>query len=111
MLQALAKHIKQLVELLDALRETTIRRFKKLYDSCCCHNERVLAVALAEDLRPQECLMARLLRAVAAYSYQSSCQSVSPWEWQGEILAGRRCSCTCATRRRPQGQTQTWCRI
>jgi hypothetical protein len=32
----------------------------------------------------------------AGYTCQSSCQPVSPWEWQGEILAGRRCSCTCA---------------
>jgi hypothetical protein len=43
MVQALAKHIEQLVALPDALRETTIRRFKKLCDSCGCHNERELA--------------------------------------------------------------------
>ncbi len=30
MVQALAKHIEQLVTLPDALRETTIRRFKNL---------------------------------------------------------------------------------
>ncbi len=47
----------------------------------------------------------------AGYICQSSCQPVSPWEWQGEILAGRRCSCTCAARRRPQGRTTAWCRI
>jgi hypothetical protein len=45
MVQALAKHIEQLVALPDALRETTIRRFKKLCDSCGCHNERELAAA------------------------------------------------------------------
>jgi hypothetical protein len=39
MVQALAKHIEQLVALPDALPETTILRFKKLCDSCGCHNE------------------------------------------------------------------------
>ena len=43
MLQALAKHIEQLVSLPDELRETTIRRFKRLCDKCGCHNERELA--------------------------------------------------------------------
>ncbi len=43
MVQALAKHIEQLVALPDWLRETTIRRFKKFCDSCCCHNKRELA--------------------------------------------------------------------
>jgi ribonuclease HI len=63
MVQALAKHIEQLVALPDALRETTIRRFKKLCDSCGCHNERELAEALAEERRPRACPIARLLRA------------------------------------------------
>ena len=63
MVQALAKHIEHLVALPDALRETTIRRFKKLCDSCGCHNERELAVALAEEWRPRACPVARLLRA------------------------------------------------
>jgi hypothetical protein len=40
MVQALAKHTEQLVALLDALCETTIRRFKKLCDSYCCHSKR-----------------------------------------------------------------------
>ncbi len=40
MVQALVKHIEQLVALPDALRKTTIRRFKKLCDSCGCHNQR-----------------------------------------------------------------------
>ena len=39
MVQALAKHIEQLVVLPDELRETTIRRFKRLCDKCGCHNE------------------------------------------------------------------------
>ncbi len=39
MVQALAKHIEQLVALPDELRETTIRRYKRLCDSCGCHNE------------------------------------------------------------------------
>ena len=59
MVQALAKHIEQLVALPDALRETTIRRFKKLCDSCGCHNERELAVALAEERRPPSALGSR----------------------------------------------------
>jgi hypothetical protein len=63
MVQALAKHIEQLVALPDALRKTTIRRFKKLCDSCCCRNERELAATLAEERRPRECPIARLLRA------------------------------------------------
>ena len=63
MVQALAKHIEQLVALPDALRETTINRFKKLCNSCGCHNERELAVALAEERRPRACPIARLLRA------------------------------------------------
>jgi hypothetical protein len=49
MLQALAKHIEQLVALLDGLRETTIRKYKNLCDSCGCHNERELAAALVRS--------------------------------------------------------------
>ena len=63
MVQAIAKHIEQLVVLPDALRETTTRRLKRLCDSCGCHNERELAVALAEERRPRACSIARLLRA------------------------------------------------
>ena len=63
MVQALAKHIEQLVALPDELRETTIRRYKRLCDSCGCHNERELAAALAEERRPRACPLARLLRA------------------------------------------------
>jgi hypothetical protein len=63
MVQALAKHIEQLVALPDGLRETTIRRFKKLCDSCGCHNEHELAEALADERRPRACPIAFLLRA------------------------------------------------
>ncbi len=45
MVQALEKHIEQLVALPDELRETIIRKFKKLSHSCGCHNERELAAA------------------------------------------------------------------
>ena len=45
----------------DEFRETTVRRIKKLCDSCGCHNERKLAVALAKKRRPRACPMARLL--------------------------------------------------
>jgi ribonuclease HI len=63
MIQALAKHIEQLVALPDELRETTIRKYKKLCDSCGCHNARELAAHLAEERRPRVCPLARLLRA------------------------------------------------
>jgi hypothetical protein len=63
MVQALAKHIEQLVALPDALCKTTIRRFKKLCDSCGCHNERKLAEALADEQQLRACPIARILRA------------------------------------------------
>jgi hypothetical protein len=43
MVHVFAKHIEQLVALPDGLRETTIRRYKKLCDSCGCHDEYELA--------------------------------------------------------------------
>jgi len=70
MVQALAKHIEQLVALPDELRETTIRKYKKLCDSCGCHNERELAAHLAEELRPRVCPLARLLRACGQLQMQ-----------------------------------------
>ncbi len=39
MVQALAKHIEQLVALPDELRETCIRKFRKLCESCGCTND------------------------------------------------------------------------
>ena len=63
MIQALAKHVEQLVALPDELRETTIRKYKRLCDSCGCHNARELAAHLAEEQRPRMCPLARLLRA------------------------------------------------
>jgi hypothetical protein len=54
MIQALAKHIKQLVALPDELLLTTIRKFENLCDSCGCHNEWELASYLAEHLAQQE---------------------------------------------------------
>ena len=62
MVQALAKHIEQLVALPDELRETTIRRFKRLCDKCGCHNERELAAYLAEERQPRACPLACFLR-------------------------------------------------
>ncbi len=62
MMQALAKHIEQLVALPDELRETTIRRFKRLCDKCGCHNERELAAYLAEERQPRACPLACFLR-------------------------------------------------
>ncbi len=63
MIKALAKHIEQLVALPDELRETTIRKYRRLCDSCGCHNARELAAHLAEEQRPRVCPLARLLRA------------------------------------------------
>jgi hypothetical protein len=63
MIQALAKHVEQLVALPDELRETTIRKCNRLCDSCGCHNVRELAARLAEEQRPRVCPLARLLRA------------------------------------------------
>ena len=63
MIQALAKHIEQLVALPDELRETAIRKYKRLCDSCGCHNARELAAHLAEERRPRVCPLARFLRA------------------------------------------------
>jgi hypothetical protein len=40
MVQALAKHVDQLVALPDELRETCISKFRKLCESCGCNNER-----------------------------------------------------------------------
>ena len=60
--EALAKHIEQLVALPDELRETTIRRFKRLCDSFGCHNERALAAYLAEERQPLACQLACFLR-------------------------------------------------
>ncbi len=77
MVQALAKLIEQLVALPDALRETTIRRFKKLCDSCGCHNERELAATLAEELLPRACPIAHLLRACGRLHCPSSFQLAS----------------------------------
>ena len=70
MVQALAKHIEQLVALPDELRETTIRKYKKLCGSCGCHNERELAAHLAEEQRPRVCPLARLLRACGQLQMQ-----------------------------------------
>ena len=62
MVQALAKHIEQLIALPDELRETTIRRFTRLCDKCGCHNERELAAYLAEERQPRACPLACFLR-------------------------------------------------
>ncbi len=52
----------QLVALPDALRETIIRRFKRLCDKCGCHNERELAAYLVEERQPLACPLACFLR-------------------------------------------------
>ena len=63
MIQALAKHIEQLVALQDDLRQDTIAHYKKLCVACGCHNARELAEHLAEERSPRKCPIARFLRA------------------------------------------------
>ncbi len=55
MIHALATHIEQRDALPDELRDTTIRKFKQLCDSCGCHNAHDLADHLAEEWRPRAC--------------------------------------------------------
>ncbi len=55
MVQALVKHVEQLVALPDGLRETCIRKFRKLCESCGCNNERGIASHLMEEGRPRAC--------------------------------------------------------
>jgi hypothetical protein len=47
----------------DELRETCIRKFRKLCERCGCNNERELASHLAEEGRPRACPLERLFRA------------------------------------------------
>jgi hypothetical protein len=61
LVQALA--VEQLVALPDELRATTLKKYRKLCDSCGCHNERELAIHLDEERHPRSCPLARLLRA------------------------------------------------
>ena len=63
LIQALSKHIEQLVALPDDLRQDTIERYKRLCASCGCHNARELSAHLAQERRPRRCPIARLLRA------------------------------------------------
>ena len=63
MIQALSKHIEQLVALPDDLRQDTIARYKRLCTNCGCHTQRELAVYLAAERSPRRCPIARLLRA------------------------------------------------
>jgi hypothetical protein len=63
MIQALAKHVEQLVALPDELRETAIYKYKRLCDSYGCHNELELAAFLAAERRPRADPIARLIRA------------------------------------------------
>ena len=62
LVQALAKHIEQLVALPDDLRQDTIARYRKLCTTCGCHNARELAAHLAEERSPRRCPIARFLR-------------------------------------------------
>ena len=63
LIQALSKHVEQIIALPDELRETTIRKYKRLCDNCGCHTECELATLLAGERWPRTCPIARLLRA------------------------------------------------
>ena len=63
MMQALATHIKKLVALQDELREVAIRKYRRLCESCGCHNERELTTHLARE-QTRACPPAHLLRVV-----------------------------------------------
>ncbi len=63
MVQALAKHVEQLAALPDELRETCIRKIRKLCESYGCNNECELASHLAEEGRPWACPLEHLFRA------------------------------------------------
>ena len=63
LVQALAKHIEQLVALPDDLRQDTIERYKRLCYNCGCHTARELAQHLAAEPAPRRsCPVARFLR-------------------------------------------------
>ena len=62
LVQALAKHIEQLVALPDDLRQDTIARYRKLCAACGCHSARELAAHLAEERVQRRCPIARFLR-------------------------------------------------
>ena len=70
LVQALSKHIEQLVALPDELRATTIRQYQRLCASCGCHTARELAECLREEQSPRPCPIARLLRACAQLEIQ-----------------------------------------
>jgi len=70
LVQALAKHIEQLVALPDEIREITCRKYKQLCAACGCHNEQELAAHLAEEWSPRACPIARLLRACGLLKMQ-----------------------------------------
>ena len=70
LIQALAKHVEQLVALPDEIRASTIERYRKLCTACGCHNPRELATALAAESKPRQCPIARLMRACGQLQVQ-----------------------------------------
>ena len=63
LVQALATHIEPLVALPDELREATVRKYRRLCESCGAHNERELTALLAKEWKLRACPLARLFRA------------------------------------------------
>ena len=83
LMQALAKHIEQLVALPDELRGETIARYKQLCDTCGCHNERELSEALAAETKPRQCPLSRFLRVCGQLGIQArlpACLSLGKME-------------------------------
>jgi hypothetical protein len=110
MIQALAKHVEQLVALPEELRETAICKYKRLCHSCGCHNERELAACLAAERRPRADPIARLIRACGQLQAQiklPACFSLG--------VAGRDTSwqalLTYECKRRFQGPVCSWLRM
>ena len=62
LVQALAKHIEQLVALPDDLREETIARYRRLCVACGCHTARELTGWLATERKTRRCPISRFLR-------------------------------------------------
>jgi hypothetical protein len=84
MVQVLAKHVEQLVAALpDELRETAIRKYKWLCNSCGCHHEREVAAHSAEELRPRACPIECLIHANGRLQVQVKFQSCLSLEVAG----------------------------
>jgi hypothetical protein len=102
LVQALAKHIEQLVALPDELRETTLKKYRQLCDSCC-HTMRASWQCTSPRSGARERTLLRVCsELVFNWESVSGFQPTSPWESRDVTPAGMACSCTCSKMRRPQ---------